>query len=440
MPRKTDDKFPKLDLEMAESTPTRRPSRRIFMYDEDGTPINDLAKSFESRIQANESEAESIELKIQKNRNRLEKTEQWIETKGKKMLKEYMDFRAERLEEMENLAPIDVVDTNEVMDLEELKSMDHGNGGNPAAQQGEETEMTGPTQEVADSGSDERPIMFGVCSQCTKRMPSHKLPRHMEFECSNPDLLMVTCEQCQEVVPNHAYQRHIEHDCNPDVICDTCKQSIPSHAYPRHVDHECPAYEDLSIFSKDSVYDSEGNTLNTESHGISPNSAEAELQMDDTSGPSQGGARFNFTPDLRHKLRQIELRNPELNIRERVDRLEGSDRIKAQEALDESYLEQEDPEDGRLGRIAPRLGQLITNNMPSFRNDEKIQQIQSDYIDILKFESALTLSTDEYYIRGLWQRMENLQSSVEDLAEATRWYMGEIKARNKEAKEFDALD
>ena len=60
MPRKTDDKFPKA-FDMAESTPTRRPSRRIFMYDEDGTPINDLAKSFESRIQANESEAESIE-------------------------------------------------------------------------------------------------------------------------------------------------------------------------------------------------------------------------------------------------------------------------------------------------------------------------------------------------------------------------------------------
>ena len=78
--------------------------------------------------------------------------------------------------------------------------------------------------------------------------------------------------------------------------------------------------------------------------------------------------------------------------------------------------------------------------MPSFRNDEKIQQIQSDYIDVLNLENTLTFNTDEHYTRGLWQRLENLQSSVEDLAEATRWYMGEIKARNKEAKEFDALD
>ena len=128
--------------------------------------------------------------------------------------------------------------------------------------------------------------------------------------------------------------------------CMTCKAVIPSHAYQRHVEHECPSYGDQSI------YDSEGNTINTENHGISPTSAEAELQIEAQIDPDQDKNNLNFTPDLQEKLRQIELRNPELNIRERVNRLKGNDKIRAQEVLDESYLGQQDgAEDGKLGQI-----------------------------------------------------------------------------------------
>ena len=81
-------------------------------------------------------------------------------------------------------------------------------------------------------------------------------------------------------------------------------------------------------------------------------------------------------------------------------------------------------------------GQLMRNNMPSFRNDETLQQIQSDYIDILNLENTLIFNNEEHFIRALWQRLENLQNATEDLAEATKWFMNEIKARNDESNEL----